>query len=850
MKTLKKVLALTLVFALALTCAISAAAYTDDSKISKTEAVGMLSTLNVINGKSDGSFDPSGAVTRGEMAKMIYTVRTGGNDDASQYAGLSTRFTDIAGYWGAAYVKYCNSVGIIAGRSNTTFDPNASVTGLEVAKMVLVNMGYQADKAGMVGSTWSVAVTSLASENGLFKNVDGDIAKACDRENAAQIIYNSLDCDMVKWSNDAEEFVKQQTGVANATETVGQKYFGYTNVDVILDGVTYDVDDKEYTVAVTDDDADVVLEANTTFTTTKDYSKYVGYAVTLSVKDLGGKDEALLGLYAKDTNVATTMTAAEARKNIADNDPDFVLNNKKYNATIPSTIISVNGATVSEDDLVLANMVTLVDQDGKRAAGGKYTFECMVATPVEIGKVTYAGKDSVTITNVSDMKASPLKTDVAKTIDLDDEDYSIETGLAKDDYVLITKGKYTVDSKTVIEKMDVTTATIDSKSNASFLSYFDQIRIGNDWYVVDKGTTAASFAAGDKADLLILNGVVVYSDASAANKSINDFALFTGANKSYGTTYAKLVFTDGTTKEVEVTSVGDNDDTVYAWSTAKLVTYDVSKNKYTLTEANGGILGQTDFDHYLSTLAGSTGKVSDDNRVDSSAVIFVKDGDGNYSVVNGTKFAGMKRANVTSFVGFDDKSSSTGFTSIQLGYAVLTGTTSVSSDTLYGYVTAAPYTEQNSDKETVSVVELFNGQETKKYYCDAEYSDLAQKSIISYSLDSDGQVCDVDILGVLPATVDSSYTSKAAIDAITAYDGDSIKLEGQASHTYNITDDTVVMTINYKDTKGVVGGDISVAPEVTTGDYRTNAFVLFDGTQADDADVSFILVDVNGDITA
>ena len=130
MKTLKKVLALTLVFALALTCAISAAAYTDDSKISKTEAVGMLSTLNVINGKSDGSFDPSGAVTRGEMAKMIYTVRTGGNDDASQYAGLSTRFTDIAGYWSAAYVKYCNSVGIIAGRSNTTFDPNASVTGL------------------------------------------------------------------------------------------------------------------------------------------------------------------------------------------------------------------------------------------------------------------------------------------------------------------------------------------------------------------------------------------------------------------------------------------------------------------------------------------------------------------------------------------------------------------------------------------------------------------------------------------------------------------------------------------------------------------------------------------------
>ena len=38
--------------------------------------------LGVINGYTDGSFKPNDTVTRAEMAKMIYVLRTG-NSDAS-----------------------------------------------------------------------------------------------------------------------------------------------------------------------------------------------------------------------------------------------------------------------------------------------------------------------------------------------------------------------------------------------------------------------------------------------------------------------------------------------------------------------------------------------------------------------------------------------------------------------------------------------------------------------------------------------------------------------------------------------------------------------------------------------
>ena len=46
---------------------------------------------------------------------MIYTIRSGGNDDASAYAGMQTTFTDVPNdAWYAGYVKHCQSVGIVS----------------------------------------------------------------------------------------------------------------------------------------------------------------------------------------------------------------------------------------------------------------------------------------------------------------------------------------------------------------------------------------------------------------------------------------------------------------------------------------------------------------------------------------------------------------------------------------------------------------------------------------------------------------------------------------------------------------------------------------------------------------
>ena len=127
------------------------AAFTDQADIKvENEVVDTLIELGVINGYTDGSFKPNDTVTRAEMAKMIYVLRTG-NSDASAYNDDYSTFTDIKGHWARGYVKYCQSLGIIAGQSATKFAPDQTVTAQEAAKMLLVTLGYDATKAGLVG---------------------------------------------------------------------------------------------------------------------------------------------------------------------------------------------------------------------------------------------------------------------------------------------------------------------------------------------------------------------------------------------------------------------------------------------------------------------------------------------------------------------------------------------------------------------------------------------------------------------------------------------------------------------------------------------------------------------------
>lgn len=192
MKLRKRLIALTMAAACAAT-AFAGAAFTDQSSIKvDSKVIDTLTEKNVIKGFEDGSFQPDKAVTRAQMAKMMFVLRTG-SDDASYYAtDMTDTFTDTVGTWSNGYVKYCQAYGIVSGKSSTVFAPNAPVTTAEAAKMLLVYGGHDVEKDGLTGTQWKENTLKLADAEGLLTSVNTKPDDALPRQYAAQMIYNVI----------------------------------------------------------------------------------------------------------------------------------------------------------------------------------------------------------------------------------------------------------------------------------------------------------------------------------------------------------------------------------------------------------------------------------------------------------------------------------------------------------------------------------------------------------------------------------------------------------------------------------------------------------------------------------
>ena len=115
---------------------------TDKDQIVNKDAVSMLVSLGIIEGKPDGSYGPTENVDRAQMAKMLSVIMNKGVDNSALYQSVNSGLTDITSHWAKGHINYCYTTGIIAGRGNGKFDPDAGVTGSEAAKMLLVALGY------------------------------------------------------------------------------------------------------------------------------------------------------------------------------------------------------------------------------------------------------------------------------------------------------------------------------------------------------------------------------------------------------------------------------------------------------------------------------------------------------------------------------------------------------------------------------------------------------------------------------------------------------------------------------------------------------------------------------------
>ena len=176
--------------------------FVDYADIAHKEAVGTVVALKIINGKEDGTyFDPSGYVTRGEAAKMIAVLMNGGSETTPGVKENPT-FTDIQGHWAESWIEYCADMHIVfpreakEGEDPNQFDPNGLVTGIEMLRMCLTSLGYDAEAYHLRGESWMAQTAERARNTSGRKLIEGlddmVLMEPANRDMVAQMIYNTL----------------------------------------------------------------------------------------------------------------------------------------------------------------------------------------------------------------------------------------------------------------------------------------------------------------------------------------------------------------------------------------------------------------------------------------------------------------------------------------------------------------------------------------------------------------------------------------------------------------------------------------------------------------------------------
>ena len=859
--------------------AVNASDFTDADEIVNKDAVSTMTALGIINGKEDGSyFDPTGNVTRAEMAKMLCVAINGGVDPVLGVKDTPT-FTDIKGTWAESYIEYCAANGIIAGRGNNKFDPTGTVSATEAAKMLLGVLGYSAEKSGLVGNDWAINTNVLANQNGLYKKLANLNANTLlTRDNAAQMIYNALDANMVEL-NAAGNYTTSQysyTGtesVVTGTERVWVVKIKDSSVnDAIkaLDGSVYNsrqdaidtlkeanggttpLDTGKYTLEqktqnvygentvtkyadetmghkylslITDGDAvltDVEKDSKGTYTlymngiTTKgqytkvegDYSNLIGQKVEVLYKDR----ENVYGVYAStDSSLIVESTAGKV---------EAVKNGE---VKIDGTTYKVD-SNVTTTALYTGKLIDGLNVGGNKAAAVKAydnddngKIDTVVYVPFTAAKVTYVGEKS-------------FNTDVNTNVKF--EDVNAYDDMAKNDYVIKSDAANTVDDTDTYVLAETVKGKIEATKS-------DSVRIDGTWYNYVTTTPDKDLALDSTVKAAVLNGYIVKSEVVTSSHELQDYAVVVKTDSDINGPQAKLLFADGTTKVVTT-------DKKYT-DTMGLVTYEVKKGEYVLTEAktNSGDADKAGFDLIVTgkyVNSSGKGKIGGE-RIADDAVIFVKDSAGKFSTMAGSDFAKYSTTSVVdkNITAYANKDNSTGYNSIVLAYVELNAkVNSITSN--YGYVTSAVSTTKNKDGETVSSFTFWDGATEHKDIMTDEKVSLSKGDIFTYEENKNGSYTVTEVDNLLRTAI-IAYNEKNGdirfTDASLSDKGSNVNAE--------ITKDTVTIGINSDDKAGVAGAVPTIAIETaTSGVYQANAYYVMGAGD----EVKLLVVDTYGNIPA
>ena len=664
---MKKLLALVLALVMSMSLVtISNAAYSDKADIDLKEAVDVLSAVGVFEG-SDGKFDPKANLTREQAAKLVAYLQLSQKSADALVGG--NKFTDVAANrWSAGYVDYCATTGVVAGIGNGQFNPTGSLTALQFGKMLLVCLGYDATTENLTGADWQINTSKLMASAKLLKGLDS--VKANDvitREQAAQMMLNAIKAPTVEYDTKGSTITIGGTVIG-----IGGSKATYVTATVAEDksanniGKTQLTNTGAYTVELGEK-----LFSNLKLNSDTDAFERPVTVWTLKAEKIGSYANTPDLTYTAEVKLGTIYSDLGTSKKLVYSNDDVDVAHGEENVFAYYADGTIN-ASLGKGDIAKGN-------DQKVGGNGVlievyYDDVANTAKVVEIntygGEVTSAraktaSKDAnVTVTPLNAGKGGNYETEDFKVDDIVAYNYSTKTGDAG--------------VKNVVAAEKVTGELTGYTAGKSVV-------VGGTTYKFNKAAsidTSALAGAIDNDVTLALDkyGYVlnVNTDATSTNYAV---VLKYQDKGSFDDAKAELLFTDGTTKTVELK---DNADV----ETGSLVSYTITnKGKYDLKVLEK--TPDTETGVTLTTKGSSTIRIGSVVKANGKTIFLVATKSGNSDTVY-TSYTGI--ANVPTITA--------GSTAAKVNAYVKSGSAAT---VVYIDATAATTSVESSTKDVVFV---------------------------------------------------------------------------------------------------------------------------------------------------
>ena len=449
MRNLKKVLSLALALVMLLGMMVvgagAATSFKDDDKIDNQVAVAVSNKIGVLVGDENGNFNPDGTLTRAEAAVAIARLDLGASAADALAATNAATFKDVpVTHWGKPYIDYCAGNGYIVGDGNGNFNPNKTVTSVEFATMVARMLGYNTKNEGIEGNAdWAVKAAALARKAGLSTNVLLTTASPMDRDDMAQMVFNSLTAPLVEYEglNVSVNGVALTSNVKVRTHTGSQTASGnrYTyNGEIIRSNITPIrlCEEKFPDLRLTsDEDAFGRVESVWTW-------KYV---------NIDGSEEVVAADY-EWTEYKASVSINGAQGGTAPNATAKVIVNGLEKTTAAE--INAYKPDTAQNGKIDAALVAGLTANGRLVqvylkADDHTAIEKVVAIDTFVGQVTGVNSSKETVTIETKTQPAPA---TVRTFDA--------TGMNVGDMVAYTAAYNTSDSKYYVQDADVITPAV------------------------------------------------------------------------------------------------------------------------------------------------------------------------------------------------------------------------------------------------------------------------------------------------------------------------------------------------------------------------------------------------------